>query len=66
MSTELTNPILRDGIEYVKSPNELHGYSITSHGYVMGINGKTLVQRVKNGYATVGLQINGKKKMFLW
>lgn len=64
MSTELTKPILRDGIEHIKSPDELHGYSITSHGYVMGINGKTLVQRVKNGYATVGLQINGKKKMF--
>jgi hypothetical protein len=64
MSTEITKPILRDGIEHIKSPDELHGYSITSHGYVMGINGKTLVQRVKNGYATVGLQINGKKKMF--
>lgn len=64
MSTELIKPILRDGIEHIKTPDELCGYSITSHGYVMGITGKTLVQRVKNGYATVGLQINGKKKMF--
>jgi hypothetical protein len=64
MELQKTNPILRNGLEHIKSPIELGGYSITSHGYVYGQNGKQLVQRVKNGYATIGLQINGKKKMF--
>jgi hypothetical protein len=64
MELQKTNPILRNGLEHIKAPIELGGYSITSHGYVYGQNGKQLVQRVKNGYATIGLQINGKKKMF--
>jgi len=64
MELQTTSPILRDGYEYVKTPKELHGYSITSHGYVMSKSGKTLKQRVKDGYAVIGLQINGKKKMF--
>lgn len=64
MELQTTNEYLRDETEYVKTPYSFHGYSITSHGNVMGITGKTLAQRIKNGYATVGLQINGKKKMF--
>lgn len=64
MEMQLTKPISRDGMEHIKSPDELQGYSITSHGYIMNKNNKPLVQRIKNGYATIGMQINGKKKMF--
>ena len=64
MELQVTNHIIRDGIEHIKTPSELGGYSITSHGYVMSKTGKTLKQSIKCGYPVIGLQINGKRKMF--
>ena len=47
-----------------KYPIELQGYGVGHNGLIYGKNGIFLKYRNKNGYNTVGLQINKKKKMF--
>jgi hypothetical protein len=59
MSTELTNYLKR-----TKYPADLQGYGVGYNGLIFGKNGIFLKYGRKNGYYTVGLQINKKKKMF--
>jgi hypothetical protein len=47
-----------------KHPSELQGYGVGYNGLIFGKNGIFLKYGRKNGYYTVGLQINKKKKMF--
>lgn len=47
-----------------KYPLELQGYGVSYNGLIWGKSGMFLKYRNKNGYNTVGLQINKKKKMF--
>lgn len=47
-----------------KYPIELQGYGVGHNGLIYGKNGIFLKYHNKNGYNTVGLQINKKKKMF--
>lgn len=47
-----------------KHPIELQGYGVGYNGLIFGKNGLFLKYGRKNGYYTVGLQINKKKKVF--
>ena len=47
-----------------KYPEDLQGYGVGYNGLIFGRSGMFLKYRNKNGYNTVGLQINKKKKMF--
>ena len=56
---KITNAWMRN-----KYPLELQGYGVCYNGLIWGKSGMFLKYRNKNGYNTVGLQINKKKKMF--
>lgn len=51
-------------LQKTKFPEELQGYGVGYNGLIYGKNGMFLKYINKNGYNTVGLQINKKKKMF--
>ena len=59
MEIQLTKYLKR-----TKYPDELQGYGVGYNGLIFGRSGMFLKYRNKNGYNTVGLQINKKKKMF--
>ena len=59
MEIQLTNHPNR-----TKYPEYLQGYGVGYNGLIFGRSGMFLKYRNKNGYNTVGLQINKKKKMF--